>query len=415
MEGTPLVNPLMHDLVSSQSPTPASAIDLASLRRDVPDFWPGALHPRLLKGLGKATPFMVTDLNTVRDRYRRLCAALPGIQPFYAVKCNPSPEISTALHALGSSFEVASYPELEGLVAQGVPAEAVLYSNTVKPPSHVEAAHRAGLWRFAIDSIGEVEKIARHAPGAAVYVRLRVDDSSALFPLSRKFGADIGKAHALLREAKRLGLEPYGVTFHVGSQCTNPLAWRAAIGVAADLMGRVDADGIRLRMVNVGGGFPARYGLKVPRIEDIGEMIVPALEELLPYEPELLAAEPGRHLVAEAGVMVATVLGRDVRSGENWLYLDVGAYNGLMETLQTANSWKFPLWSSRPDHGFVPKLPFNVTGPSCDSSDTMFYGERLPSTLQAGDQLYIGGAGAYTLSYASHFNGFAPPQAVFVG
>ena len=407
------MKPHLKDRLLSTAPV---GVATARVKQDVPEFWPGALHPRLLKALGKTTPFMVTDINTVRDRYRRLVGALPGIQPFYAVKCNPSPEVSTVLHEMGASFEVASYPELAALVALGVDADAVLYSNTVKPASHVEAAFEAGLWRFAVDSIGEVEKIAQHAPGSAVYVRLRVDDSSALFPLSRKFGADLGKAHALLREAKRMGLQPYGVTFHVGSQCTNPLAWRAAIGVAADLMTRLSAEDIRLGMVNVGGGFPARYGdAVVPSIEEIGEMILPALEELLPYQPELFAAEPGRHLVAEAGVMVATVLGRDVRSGENWLYLDVGAYNGLMETLQTGNSWTFPLWSSRPDHAFVPKLPFNVTGPSCDSSDTMFYGEQLPATLQAGDQLYIGGAGAYTLSYASHFNGFAPPQAVFVG
>jgi ornithine decarboxylase len=119
--------------------------------------------------------------------------------------------------------------------------------------------------------------------------------------------------------------------------------------------------------------------------------------------------------VAESAVLVAGVLGREVRAGENWIYLDVGAYNGLMETRQTVNQWRFPLWSSRPDHAVVPHLPFTVTGPSCDSSDTMFYGVALPSTLDVGDQLYIGSAGAYTTSYASSFNGFPPPRQLFVG
>jgi ornithine decarboxylase len=113
--------------------------------------------------------------------------------------------------------------------------------------------------------------------------------------------------------------------------------------------------------------------------------------------------------------MVASVLGREVRAGENWLYLDIGAYHGMMETQQTVQQWRFPLWTSRTDHALVPHLPFTVTGPSCDSSDTMFYGVNLPSTIDVGDKLYIGSAGAYTLSYASHFNGFPPPEPVFVG
>jgi ornithine decarboxylase len=179
-------------------------------------------------------------------------------------------------------------------------------------------------------------------------------------------------------------------------------------------MSKLADDGIHLEMLNLGGGFPARYGESVPSIRQIGDAIVPALSELLPYRPGLLASEPGRHLVAESAVMVASVLGREVRAGENWVYLDVGAYNGLMETQQTVNQWGFPLWTSRPDHASVPHLPFTVTGPSCDSSDTMFYGVALPSTLDVGDQIYIGSTGAYTLSYASSFNGFPLPTPLFV-
>lgn len=368
----------------------------------------------MLKGMTAPTPFLAVDINTLRDRYRRLTASMPGVRPFYAVKCNPSPAIVRSLLAMGSSFEIASYPELEVLVANGVDPTDVLYSNTVKPPLHVAKAHQAGVWRFAVDSSGELKKLAQHAPGSAVYVRLRVDDSESLFPLSRKFGAETHKARALMLEAARLGLQPYGLTFHVGSQCANAEAWRLAIQQSGSLMTQLLTEGIRISMLDIGGGFPARYMTNVPAIESIGAVVTSALEGL-PYQPALLACEPGRHLTAESGVMVATVLGRDVRAGENWLYLDVGAYNGLMETQQTGNRWQFPLWSSRPDHAFVPKVPFTVTGPSCDSSDTMFYNEMLPSTLEAGDRLYIGCAGAYSLSYASHFNGFAPPDAVFVG
>ena len=114
-------------------------------------------------------------------------------------------------------------------------------------------------------------------------------------------------------------------------------------------------------------------------------------------------------------MLVGGVLGREVRAGENWAYLDVGAYNGLMETQQTVNQWRYPLWSSRADHAAADQVPFTVTGPSCDSSDTTFFGVYLPATLDAGDRLYIGSAGAYTLSYASNFNGFPPPSPVFIG
>ena len=384
-------------------------------RVSLPPHWPAALAPQRLAAIETPTPYLVTDLSTVADRYGRLTAALPGVQPYYAMKCNSSPEILQTLAGLGAGFEVASLGELKMLQYIGVDPADVLYSNPIKPVAHIQAARAAGLWRFSFDSEGELRKLALHAPGAAVYVRLRVDDSNAIFPLSRKFGAEAHEARALLLLARELGLRPYGVTFHVGSQCKSTSAWRQAIAAAGRLMAAAERDGVTLEMLNLGGGFPARYVEAVPTAPDVAATILPALDELLPYRPAVLAAEPGRHLVAESAVLVATVLGREVRAGENWVYLDVGAYNGLMETQQTVNQWRFPLWSSRPDHAVVAHLPFTVTGPSCDSSDTMFYGIPLPATISEGDRIYIGSAGAYTLSYASGFNGFPPPAPVFVG
>jgi ornithine decarboxylase len=383
-------------------------------RLDLPRHWPSALSPRHLAKNDMPTPYLVTDLDTVADRYRRMTTDLPGVQAFYAMKCNSSPEILRTLAGLGSGFEVASMGELAMLQEIGVNPADVLYSNPIKPPAHIAAAHKAGLWRFSFDSEGELYKLAQYAAGSAVYIRLRVDDSTSIFPLSRKFGAEAHEARALLLLARKLGLRPYGITFHVGSQCKTTTAWRQAIAAAGRLMAALATDGLTLEMLNLGGGFPARYVEQVPSLRQIAATIYPALDELLPYRPQVLAAEPGRHLVAEAGVIVASVLGREVRAGENWVYLDVGAYNGLMETQQTVNQWRFPMWTSRPDHAMVPHLPFTITGPSCDSSDTMFYGVALPSTIDVGDHIYIGSAGAYTLSYASGFNGFPPPTPLFV-
>jgi ornithine decarboxylase len=388
---------------------------LTGTRSPLPVSWPAALSPDCLEVIDMPTPYLVTDLDTVVRRLRAFTAALPGVLPFYAMKCNPSPEILATLRDHGASFEIASLGELRMLERLGVDPAGVLYSNPVKPPAHIAAAHAAGLWRFSFDSANELRKIAEHAPGSAVYLRLLVDDTDSSFPLSRKFGAETAEAHDLLVLARRLGLHPYGVTFHVGSQCGNAQAWRDAIGAVGAIMAGLLHEGIRLEMIDLGGGFPARYTGNVPSIAEIGAMVLPALAELLPYRPGLLVAEPGRHLVAEAAVMAVGVIGREVRGGENWLFVDVGAYNGMMETIQVPTGWDYPMWSSVPGHAEAATLPFTVTGPSCDSSDTMFVGVPLPAGIDVGDILYIGSTGAYTLSYASAFNGFPPPTPLFVG
>jgi ornithine decarboxylase len=382
--------------------------------RSLPDGWPAALHPAALAQLSEDTPYLAVNLDTVRDRYARLTAVLPAAQIHYAMKCNPDQAILSCLAMEGCRFEVASIGELELLRSNGVNPVDVLYSNPVKPPAHVAVAHEAGIWRFAVDCEAELRKVARYAPGAAVYVRLRVDDRDAAFPLSLKFGAEADVARSLLNQARELGLRPYGLTFHVGSQCVAPRAWRSAIASAGRLMQQLSDDGIRLQMLDLGGGFPACYGPSVPAIELFGTAIRQALDTLLPYQPDHLLIEPGRYLVAEAAVLVTTVICREQRAGEEWLYLDVGVYNGLMETQQMRHAWVYPIltdaWSGPP----VATLPYTVAGPSCDSADTMFIRMELPADLDIGDQLYIGTAGAYTLSYASNFNGFPVPHVVAV-
>lgn len=382
--------------------------------RDLPDHWPHRLAPDRLAEIATDTPFLACDLGTVEDRLDTLRAALPGVAVHYAVKCNPTPEVVDRLLGDGASFEVASVGELRMLTALGVRAEDVLFSNTIKPTRHIAEAAAVGVWRFAFDSETELNKIAVQAPGAAVYVRLRVDDSESRFPLGRKFGAEAHTARALMLLARELGLVPYGLTFHVGSQCVTPGSWRSALAGAGRLMHRLEGDGVTLRMLDLGGGFPARYVDPVPPIEQYGRVIRSALDEVLPYRPETVAAEPGRFLVAESAVMVSTVLGREERAGEEWLYIDVGVYNGLMETQQSRNEWAYPLWTSRSNHATATQLPFTIAGPSCDSADTMFLATSLPASLGVGDRVMIGSAGAYTLSYASHFNGLPPPVPVFV-
>jgi ornithine decarboxylase len=368
------------------------------------------LAPAALRELGAATPYVATDLDMVAGRLAAFRAALPGVRVHYAMKCNRATEVLRTLRLSGAGFEVASLGELRELQALGVDPAGVLYSNPVKPAAHIASAYEAGLWRFSFDSPHELAKIAENAPGAAVYVRLRVDDRDSVFPLSRKFGTDLEDAYDLLLLAERLGLRPYGITFHVGSQCVRPGAWADAIDSAGKLMDRLRHDDITLEMLDLGGGFPARYTEDVPSIEEIGAITTEALDAL-PYRPGLIVAEPGRCLVAESAVIATTVIGHERRGEENWLYVEVGAFNGLMEVLQAPGGWHYPMASLL--SGTL--VPYTVTGPTCDSGDTIGYGVMLPAGLVTGDVLYLGSTGAYTMAYASAFNGFEPPTPIFIG
>jgi ornithine decarboxylase len=378
------------------------------------DTWSPGLSVARLNALTEETPFLLCDLDTIERRYQELVDLLPGLSVFFAMKSNSATTILRTVHELGGSFEVASANEMRMAESVGTAPADLLYSNPVKPPGHIAEAAAAGLYRFAFDSEAELRKLAVHAPGSSVYVRLRVEDDTSVFPLSRKFGASVEDAGDLLILASRLGLVPYGITFHVGSQCTNPMAWERAIEQSGVVMRRLLRAGIRLHMLNIGGGIPARYTTPIPALSLVAAVIGAALGRL-PYRPPLLAAEPGRYLVAESGVLAATVIGADQRGDERWVYLDVGGYNGMMEAVQTGGRWHFPLLTSRPDHFRTEAVPTTVTGPSCDSSDTLFYGALLPATLDVGDRVYIGTAGAYTSSYASSFNGFPPPSLLYVG
>jgi ornithine decarboxylase len=376
--------------------------------------WSPNLSIARLNAVREETPVLVCDLDTVGRRYDELTGLLPGLAVFFAMKSNSAAPVLETVRSLGGSFEVASLAELRMAEAAGAAPAELLYSNPVKPPAHIAAAAAAGLNRFAFDSEAELRKLAEHAPGASVYVRLRVADDTSLFPLSQKFGASVEAAGDLLLQARDLGLVPYGLTFHVGSQCTNAIAWERAVEQCAVVMRRLLRAGVRLEMLNLGGGLPARYTTPVPALSLIAAVIAAAVDRL-PYRPPVLAAEPGRFLVAESGVLAATVIGVDERNGDRWVHLDVGGYNGMMEAVQTGGRWHFPLLTSRPDHYRAASTPATVTGPSCDSSDTLFYGAALPGTLAVGDRVYIGTAGAYTASYASSFNGFPPPRLLYVG
>jgi ornithine decarboxylase len=330
------------------------------------------------------------------------------------VKCNPSAPVLAALHQAGAGFEIASAYELRLAMKAGAAAQDVLYSNPVRPAAHLRLAAELGLRYYAIDGPGELHKVALAAPGSGVIARIRVDDGGSQFPLSSKFGAEPEIAYRLLREAPRLGLVPAGLTFHVGSQSTDPTAWARAVEQCGEVMLLLAERGIELEMLDIGGGFPATVGSNVPTLKEIADPTLAAIDSL-PVPVRRVLAEPGRALVADASVLAATVIGRERRAGRVWVYLDVGAYNGLMEAAQTAGRWPFPLRTSREDDSTAARLHCTLTGPTCDSSDTILVNADLPETIEEGDRVYIGSAGAYSLSYTASFNGFNAPRDIVIG
>ncbi len=380
--------------------------------------WPASLSPERLHRLGLRTPFLALDTAMLQRHVTGFLAAFHGrVAVRYAVKCNSEPAVLAAVVAAGGSFEIASATELDLALAAGATVDDVYYSNPVKPPSHVRRTATAGVRHFVVDGSEEIDKIAEIAPGVGVLVRVRVDDTSSAFPLSSKFGVPAEDAEDLLLYAASRGLVAAGLTFHVGSQCTDVHAWGRAVAGLAPLFTRFADAGTPLRVLDIGGGFPARYDDDVPTLDVIGAEVLAALDAM-PHPPTEVVAEPGRALVAGTGVIGAEIIGREMRDGRPWIYLEVGAYNGLMEAAQSGARWPYPVLAvdaatGRPLDG-TPRVPMTVTGPTCDSTDTVLADVMLPDDVAVGDVLHLGGTGAYTITYASHFNGFPPPTPVIV-
>ena len=350
------------------------------------------------------TPELIIDLDRVADAYRGFTDAMPGIAVHYAMKCNPHPDVLARLHALGGRFEIASAAEADLLASLGVSPAEVIYSNPVKPVAHIARAFAAGVRLFAFDSVDEVRKLAAVAPGARVVVRLAAHDTASGVPSEGKFGVDVDAAVELLAIARSVGLRPHGIAFHVGSQMLTPSAWKAPLDAVRDVCLKLQTRGIQLALVDLGGGFPARYDVPPPPLAAYAKVIENGLSAL-PY-PVQAVIEPGRALVAEAGVLTATVIGTALRGGRRWIHLDVGAFNGLMESLETGNQLRFPVRDSRCG---ARRALFHLTGPTCDSQDTILFDVELSADLTTGDVVHIGSTGSYTTVYASTFNGFDIP------
>lgn len=354
-------------------------------------------------------PCLVVDLDVVRDNYRAFEKALPDSRIFYAVKANPAPEILRLLASLGSNFDTASVAEIEMALDAGATPDRISFGNTIKKERDIARAYEHGIRLFAVDCEAEVEKVARVAPGSRVFCRVLTDGEGAEWPLSRKFGCAPSMAVDVLRHAHALGLDAYGVSFHVGSQQTDLTAWDRALGDAKRVFATLADEGIVLKMVNMGGGFPTRYLRDVPAAQAYGQAIFSALRAHFGNQLPETIIEPGRGMVGNAGTIrseVVLISKKADNDNVRWVYLDIGKFGGLAETMDEAI--RYPISTSH-DGGETGECV--LAGPTCDSADVMYEKTPypLPLSLTIGDEVLIEGTGAYTTTYASvAFNGFEP-------
>ena len=359
------------------------------------------------------TPCIVMNLRGIKSNYLKMHDSFPYAQIYYAVKANPDVAILSMLNELGANFDIASRYELDTVMSLGISPDRMSCGNTIKKAKDVAYFYEKGVRMFATDSEDDLKNIASCAPGSRVYVRIVMSDSStADWPLSRKFGCHPDMAYSLLIMARTLGLTPYGISFHVGSQQRDIGQWDEAIAKTKYLFSSLEKDeNIRLTMINMGGGFPASYVQPSNDLTEYASEIYKYLTDDFGSDIPLIALEPGRSLVGDSGILVTEVvlISRKTNTALNrWVYLDTGKFNGLIETLNEAI--KYPIVTENEDNE-AEEEEVIIAGPTCDSQDIPYENHKylLPVNLKIGDKLYFLSAGAYTASYASVcFNGFPP-------
>ncbi len=361
--------------------------------------------PKLAKKYG--TPLFIISRTLLLAQLARFRKLLPRVEPFYAVKANPNPEVIKIFAAHGCGFDVASEPEIQLVLNAGVSPERVIFANTVKRPNAIQFAARQGVKLMTFDSEYELSKIARYAPEAKVLVRIKVPNVGSVVELSLKFGVEPADAVPLLLKAQKMGLEPIGVAFHVGSQCTHGNNYLDALELTKILLTEAEAKGISLKMIDIGGGFPIRH---FDTDEDWFANIAPVINMELSrlFAPRVrVVAEPGRTLVGPAGLLLMSVIGKSIRNNKHWYYLDDGIYGALSGTLFDHCKYQFETLKRGPTQLTT------LAGPTCDSLDIISSAEELPE-LELGDLVYAKNIGAYSIAHATNFNGIPPPKIVVV-
>ena len=361
--------------------------------------------PKLAKKHG--TPLFIISKTLLLEQVARFRKLLPRVEPFYAVKANPNPEILKVLAGAGLGFDVASAAEIEWVLAAGATPDRLVYANTMKRNESIEFACKQKVNLMTFDSEYELLKIAEHAPGTRVMVRVKVPNVGSVVELSLKFGADPSDAVPLLLKAQRLGLRPVGVCFHVGSQCTHGSNYLEAFELMKIIVNDALLKKLPLDIIDIGGGYPIRH---FDTDEDWFSSMAPAMNLELNrlFDSNLrIIAEPGRAMVGPSSLLLLSVVGKSIRNNKHWYFLDDGVYGALSGTIFDHCRYQFSALRKG-----TTQLS-TLAGPTCDSLDIISSDEELPE-LDFGDLLFAQNIGAYSLASATTFNGIPPAKAIMV-
>jgi ornithine decarboxylase len=375
------------------------------------------MNKKTLLNLAKThgTPLFVIDHAELRKNYALFRKHFPRIQTYYAVKVNSDPAVVETFYNLGGSFDVASMQEFHTVYRfiENLPSkkrqdfiwDKIIYANPIKPVETLEELDRYKPL-VTYDNEEEIRKIAKYAPNAGLALRLRVPNTGSMVELSSKFGALPGEAVHLITRAHDYGLIVEGLSFHVGSQCTNPENYIQALHLSAGIFAEAKSRGFNLQLLDIGGGFPAAYDASVPKIGSLAKKINYELDRLFPKTVEILA-EPGRFLVASAGSAVSKIIGKAVRGDKLCYYVDDGVYHTYSGIIFDHCTYRMKSFKSGPTQLCA------VFGPTCDALDTISLAEQLPD-LKMGDYLYSNTIGAYSAASSTHFNGFPPATVIHI-
>ncbi len=354
------------------------------------------------------SPLFIVDHDKLRANYRTFKERLPRVQCYYAVKANSQQQIIETLFEEGSSFDVASYNEFmqvyqyikhfERKEKKYFVWDKIIFSNTIKDRTTLEKI-RQYKPLVTFDNNAELIKLNQHCDTAGLVLRLKVPDTGSQVEMASKFGAEPGDAQQLIQQAFDMGLKVEGVSFHVGSQCTNFDNYTVALDIAAMILHDARKKGFPLNLVDIGGGFPVPYDSTVPQFEKLAAILNSEFTRLFPEDIQILA-EPGRFIVATVGTLVSEIIGKARREGKVFYYINDGVY-------QTFSGVVYDHWIPN-FHAFKEGEPeiCAVVGPTCDSFDKISLSVELPWNLEVGDFLYTENIGAYSTASSTKFNGF---------
>jgi ornithine decarboxylase len=372
----------------------------------------------LLLNLAKehGTPIFIIDHAKIRENYRVFKEHLPTVQAYFAVKANSNPEIVKTLYKIGASFDVASMPEfmivhenikdLPDKERQDYIWDKIIYANTIKPVDTLEALDQYKPL-VTYDNSEELKKIKKHAPHAGLVLRIRVPNTGSMVELSSKFGAHPGEAVDLILEAFNMGLIVEGLSFHVGSQCTNFENYIQALQLSANIIKEAETRaGQKIKILDIGGGFPVKYDNKVKSFRTLARKLNSEIKRLFPPDMQILA-EPGRFMVATACTLVAKVVGKAVRDGKTCYYINDGVYHTFSG--QVFDHCNYPIKAFKEGETQISA----VFGPTCDAFDTITLAAELPE-LEIHDLVYAENIGAYSHASSTYFNGFPPAKVVHI-